>query len=329
MNGVNLDQFQFEYDLTWMAFFQNAAGRNYARYGGREDSNAESHLSKDSLLRVMKQVLELHESGSVQADSKYEPLATEVTTPSAIPTLKTMMEKRKDSTCIHCHDIKNSRFRHLHNTNELKKSMVFTYPSPSLIGLHVDRDQQDLTASVDRDSPAWKAGVREGDLLQSSDGQRILTFADFTRVLELAPSEGALTLTVKRDRTKKTVTVKLPPNWKKSSDPSWRPSVGMIGPGGGFWGKSANDQQRKRFGLRPDELAIRVTFIWAQHAKDAGVKMSDIVVSVDGEKSNMTMRQFHAWLQLNRAWGDEVELAVLRKGKRITLNMTLPDGPSE
>ena len=44
MNGVNLNQFQFEYDLTWMAFFQNAEGRTYTRYGRREDHDAESHL---------------------------------------------------------------------------------------------------------------------------------------------------------------------------------------------------------------------------------------------------------------------------------------------
>ena len=36
MNGVNLNQFQFEYDLTWMAFLQDAEGRTYTRYGGRE-----------------------------------------------------------------------------------------------------------------------------------------------------------------------------------------------------------------------------------------------------------------------------------------------------
>jgi hypothetical protein len=43
-----------------MAFFQNADGRTYVRYGGREDHDAESHLNKQSLLRVMSQALILH-----------------------------------------------------------------------------------------------------------------------------------------------------------------------------------------------------------------------------------------------------------------------------
>jgi len=34
MNGVNIHLFQFERDLTWMAFFMDANDRFYARYGG-------------------------------------------------------------------------------------------------------------------------------------------------------------------------------------------------------------------------------------------------------------------------------------------------------
>ena len=54
MNGVNINLFQFDYDLTWMAFFMDAHDGIYARYGGREDHDAESHLTKPSLLRVMR-----------------------------------------------------------------------------------------------------------------------------------------------------------------------------------------------------------------------------------------------------------------------------------
>ena len=83
MNGMNLNQFQFEYDLTWMAFFQNARGRTYTRYGGREDHGPESHLTKASLVRVMKQVLELHKTDSVQPANRYEPAPREAGEPGA------------------------------------------------------------------------------------------------------------------------------------------------------------------------------------------------------------------------------------------------------
>ena len=72
MNGVNLNLFQFDYDLTWMAFFMDADDRFYARYGGREDEHAESNLSQESLARTMRAVLELHREGKIQS-SRYEP----------------------------------------------------------------------------------------------------------------------------------------------------------------------------------------------------------------------------------------------------------------
>src|SRR5262245_1042257 len=104
MNGVNLNLFQFEYDLTWMAFFMDAHDRFYARYGGREDvGGAESHLNRESLLRVMRQALELHAAGQVQT-SRHEPAGKPARTPEDIPTMKAMMARRKES-CIHCHDV--------------------------------------------------------------------------------------------------------------------------------------------------------------------------------------------------------------------------------
>src|SRR5262245_58222334 len=102
MNGVNIHLFQFERDLTWMAFFMDGQDRFYARYGGREDARAESHLTQESLVRTMKQVLELHRNGAVQK-SRYEPGAQPKRTPEEIPPMTSMLAKRKDSKCIHCH----------------------------------------------------------------------------------------------------------------------------------------------------------------------------------------------------------------------------------
>ena len=58
--------FQFEFDLTWMSFFMDAKDRTYVRYGGRDDTHAESHLNKQSLLRAMRDALALHPAGKVQ-----------------------------------------------------------------------------------------------------------------------------------------------------------------------------------------------------------------------------------------------------------------------
>ena len=65
MNGINLELFQFEFDLTWMSFFMDAENRIYTRYGGRDDSSPESHLNRNSLLATMRSALALHKVQAV------------------------------------------------------------------------------------------------------------------------------------------------------------------------------------------------------------------------------------------------------------------------
>lgn len=47
MNGVDLKRFQFDYDQTWCAFFMNADGTIYGRYGTRAGRGNQSmtHIS--------------------------------------------------------------------------------------------------------------------------------------------------------------------------------------------------------------------------------------------------------------------------------------------
>ncbi|MCH7725636.1 MAG: PDZ domain-containing protein [Planctomycetes bacterium] len=326
MNGVNLNQFQFEYDLTWMAFFQNAEGRTYTRYGGREDHDAESHLNKKSLLRVMRQVLILHEDQRVQPDNRYEPIAKSLRTPEDIPPMKRMLSKRKEK-CIHCHDVKAAGLRHDRELDQLDKNLVFTYPSPSRLGIRLDPEIQFKVRIVEENSPAKIAGIRAGDLIRTIDRQRVLTFADATRVLELAPETGKLQFDLERGGKTVAASLQLPKGWRKNDDPSWRSTTGSVGPLSGIWGKRANQQQRKQLGLNADTLAMRVTYIWAPWARKAGIKFGDTIVSVDGYKADMTIRQFQAYLHLNRNWGDKISVVVRRGRQDVKLTFQFPDKP--
>ncbi len=328
MNGVNLNQFQFEYDLTWMSFFQNGEGRTYIRYGGRDDDDPESYLTKESLARVMRQALVLDREGRVQPADRYEPVATSVRTPADIPTMQPMIARRKES-CIHCHDVKVAELRHLRDRGKLEKDMIFTYPSPSNLGIQLDVDAQFVVERVTPDSPAAAAGLRTGDLIRAVGGHSVLTFADFTRVLELAPPNGSLPVTYQRGTKTATTELRLPQNWRRSDDPSWRPSTSVVGPNAGFWGRPANDKERRNLGVGPDDLAIRVTFIYRPWTRASGVKLNDFVVALDGNKSDMNMRQAHAHLQLNRDWGDEIDFTVRRGGKDVNLKMKFPNKPPD
>lgn len=323
MNGVNLNHFQFEYELTWMSFFQNAEGRTYTRYGGREDANSESHLNKASLLKVMKQVLDLHEKGAVQPVNRFEPLATSVSTPEDIPSLKGMFAKRKES-CIHCHDVQGARLLHLDNQGKLSKDMIYTYPPPSRLGLHLEPTNQTTVRVVDPNSAASAAGLKAGDTIQSVAKQRVLTLGDFSRVLELAPDTGSVPIEIVRNKKAIATKINLKKGWRIGKDASWRQSTGLLGPSSGFWGRAVNNEDKKGFGIEKEGLAIKINFIWGQWTKDAGIKHGDVLTAIDGQKGDMTIRQLQAYLHLNRNWGDKINLTVIRGGKPRTLTMNLP-----
>ena len=61
MKGVDLSQFQFDYDLNWAAMFVNADGTVYARYGTQSAAGADAYNSIASLEKTMRRVLALHE----------------------------------------------------------------------------------------------------------------------------------------------------------------------------------------------------------------------------------------------------------------------------
>ena len=60
MKGVDLSQFQFDYDLSWAAMFINADGTVYSRYGTQSAAGADAYTSVESLDKTMRRVLTLH-----------------------------------------------------------------------------------------------------------------------------------------------------------------------------------------------------------------------------------------------------------------------------
>ena len=324
MNEVNLNAFPFEYDLTWMAFFQNYEGRTYTRYGGREDDGPETQLTKRSLIQTMERVLTLHKADDVKPFSKYDPAPGKRFTPPDIPPMKGLLARRKVK-CIHCHDVKNAMLYNRMDHGLLKKDDIFTYPSPKQLGIILNADDQVKVDNIVSNSTAAKAGLKSGDTIETVDNQRILTFADFTRVLELAPDTGTLQITTTRNGEANSSQLQLTRGWKRSEDPSWRPSTGVVGPNSGFWAKPASIGELKKLNADDDALALKVVVVWGAWAKKAGLKNGDIVLEIDGLKNKMTIRQLQTHLQLNHDYGDEIKLVVSRGGRNRAITMTLPE----
>ncbi len=324
MNGVNLNLFPFERDLTLMIFFMNADNGIYARYGGREDEDAESHLTKASLCKVMREVLNLHEA---KASAPKAPLADQPPrTPEDIPAMTAMIERRKVK-CIHCHDVKHAELRERIVRNTFERDQIFTYPTPSRVGIKLDPDDQTRIASVLAGSPASKAGVKAGDVLRSVGGERVLSLGDVSAVLEAIPDQAELRLALSRDGQPLTTTLELSGDWRRSDDPSWRPSVGIAGPNTGFWALPLNEAQKRELGLSAGALALKVSFLFPNHRTpiDAGLKLGDVVIEFDGRRTAMLTRQMQALCQMHHEFGDTVPIVILRDGKEQKLTLRLPD----
>jgi membrane-associated protease RseP (regulator of RpoE activity) len=328
MNGVNIRLFQFERDLTWMAFFMDANDQFYARYGGRDASSPEAFLSADSLIGLMERVLELHGSGEVQT-SRYEPAAEPRRVPEEIPPMKAMIERRKEHKCIHCHDVKFAELRDLQRNGKFRRELVYTYPSPAAVGLEIDRDRQQLIRAVREESPAARAGFRPADRLLAVDGQRILSAADFSRVLELTEDDGMLPVTVERAGKSVLLRLELSPGWKQVEDPSWRETLHVAGPNGGFWGERLNEADRRSYKLPLDRMAVKVTFIWSDDTRRSGLQVGDIVTAFDRIHENWRINQLHAHLNLRKNYGEVIPVEVSRDGQRRELSLQLPSGPSD
>src|SRR5262245_55791153 len=145
MNGVDLNLFRFNYDLTWMAFFMDADARIYSRYGGRDATSAESRLSRDGLLWTMKEVLRVHKEATAD---KPPPKPATPSRPEDLPRLATRKE------CIHCHQVGEAIFDAQHRKKAFQKDSVYSFPLPENIGLQLDLVQGNEIKEVLAGSPA-------------------------------------------------------------------------------------------------------------------------------------------------------------------------------
>jgi predicted metalloprotease with PDZ domain len=331
MNGQNLGLFQFDYDLTWMAFFMDDQDRFYARYGGREDTDPEAYLTKASLGRVMREVLRLHETRTVQT-GRYEPAGQPARTPEDIaPLYARIVQRKPGNRCIHCHDVKQGQLEERQRAGTFSKELVYSYPMPSTLGLVLDAEDQNKVRSVRPGSPAGKAGLQFGDVLRGVDGQRILTAADLARVLELTPREAKLPLETLRDGRVRRVELELSGNWRKTADPAWRSSTYVAGPNAGLWGVPFEAEEKRLLGIPVDQMALKVTHLFTGHPTPvkAGLRLNDVIIEVDGSRRPMTARQVNTHCQMNHDYGDRVPIVVRRGKEELKLVLELPETPAK
>src|SRR5262245_37562222 len=116
MNGIDLERFQFDYDLTLAALFMNADGTVYGRYGTRSNQTSAGDVSTHAFGNAMARAIELHHGypdnkASLQGKQGKKPRFKR---PEEYPSLQKDFKREPDLTgqlsknCMHCHQVREA-----------------------------------------------------------------------------------------------------------------------------------------------------------------------------------------------------------------------------
>lgn len=307
---MDLRVFDFDYDLTWYAFFLNADETVYGRYGGRDATSAEARLSLKGLRFAMSQALESHKNPPTS------PLAGKPVR------AEDLAAAGKHRGCIHCHNVKEFRRADEQTAGTWDRNDIWVYPLPENVGMTLDIDIGNQVKSVRAGSPAERSGLKQGDILKSLNGYPVASFADATHALHKAPGKGAIPLTWSRDGQLRSASLEVASGWRKT-DLTWRPSMLDLLPSPPFRGNDLTAGQKKQLGLPDNRAVFRQGEAVHATLTAAGLQPGDIVIGFDGQAVDGTHKDLLAHLRQNHIIGDAVSVNVIRDGKRIDLRLVL------
>jgi hypothetical protein len=317
MRGVDLRIFDFDYDLTWAAFFLNHRGHIYGRYGGRDEGPAERGLSLKGLKAAMRRALDAFEG---EPDAAPEILTDRLSTPEEYPAAARL----KGGECIHCHMVYDFRREQLRREKKWTRDNIWVYPPPENIGLSLDVDLGDRLKAVKSGSAAARAGLDSGDRLLSVSGRAVASYGDLQYALHRAPARGEMEVVFERGTTRHTSRLALEPGWRES-DISWRGSMWGLPPTASVYGEDLKPDEKKKLSVGEKQLAFRQGDYVPPPASAAGIRAKDVIVGIDGRRLEMTMLQFNAWVRLNHQVGERIVFDVIRDGKRLRIPMVLAE----
>lgn len=331
MYGVDLNKFQFDFVQTWAIFYMNADGTLYGRYGSRSAMQKGSmrEISVEGLKDSIQGVLDFHEiytkapqAGLRQVAGKQTKYAPKWSRPEKIPTLAknkvlakkftahatTKNQRNHGVGCIHCHMVASSQLMSLRLSGEpIAEQLVWPYPMPSAVGLQMDPKKRSTVMRVYEGSAAAKAGVKAGDEILRFDGQTIFSTADMQWVLHNAPSEGELSLAVRRGEETKSIPLRLAKDWRRRLGDHRFTNLGICMQIAGFNGRPSGRNSLKR-------LAIAVGRVHRKRMVGIDLRRHDTIIAIDGNRETMNLGKLTEYL-LGVKPGSEIALTRSRFGE--------------
>ena len=337
-NGLDLSLFQYDTDQSFAVFLLNADRTIYGRFGTRSDQrNWTDDVSIAGLAKALEGALALHQAypaNRAQLAGKLGP-APDFPAPEQYPRLAGKYGSQLDysgnvvQSCIHCHQIGDAQ-RQFYREKEgaLPERVLFPYPHPKAIGLILDPQECATVLQVDSGSLAELAGFRPGDILQTLNGQPLLSLADVQWVLQQVPATGgSVAAAVVGPNHSRNVTLNLPAGWRKRDDIAWRVSsweLRRMGLGAMFL-KPLSPGQRAERNVPENSMALHVEHVgqFAPHdmAKKAGVLKDDILISFNGRTDFLRETDLLAYALNDIPVGTKVPAVFLRNGEKVTAEL--------
>jgi len=195
--------------------------------------------------------------------------------------------------------------------------------------------------NVEAESPAEKAGLKNGDVVLEFNGQRVEGTEQFIRLVRETPSGRNVKLLVSRNggtmtvspvlatRKARSITIAPPAAWDHFEMPnipmpdvpmammSWRsPVLGVVA-------ESLETQLAAYFGVKQGVLVRSV--VSGSTAEKAGFKAGDVILKVDGSGVTSPREVTSAIRSARDGKKNSIAVNVMRDKKEVTLNVSLPE----
>ena len=330
MKNVDLEQFQFDHDLNWAAMFINADGTVYARYGTQSAEGADAYNSIAGLKTTMQRVLELHQNyprNKATLEEKRGP-QKEIQSALELPGMENSASLEGLTTrqnCIHCHMIHDAENRLAQEEGTFNNDMLWRYPLPQNIGLHIVRDHGAKIERIESGTPASESGLQDGEEISLMNGQAITSVADMQFVLHHLPNEETSVTVTGSESGRQTLHLKK--GWKVT-DASWRGSMWSVSPILRTWAPPVDQKRREELDIPPGQGALEVKYIngtkpGGQAVKKSGIRVGDIIIAMAGKPIPEDNEKWNFEVKTTYDVGETLPLTILRDGEKLEMDVEL------